>query len=176
VAFAGRSIVGKSSLINRLVNRKKLVRTSSRPGCTQQINFFSFNHDSFRFIDLPGYGYAKAPLSVKAAWGSMIEDYLRERESLRGVVVLFDVRRELGQGDISLLAWLRSLNRPFLPVVTKIDKFSRNQLAKSALALRQSLAPYGETPLLFSALNGAGVDELWAALAGWLSSPASPEV
>ena len=174
VAFVGRSNVGKSSLINRLVNRKKLVRTSSRPGCTQQINFFSFNNEAFRFVDLPGYGFAKVPLSVKATWGAMIENYLVERESLQGVVVILDIRRELSADDLNLLSWLSNMQLPWLPVFTKADKLSRNQAHKSQSQLAKQIQPSQCAPILFSALNGQGVTELWQALAPWLQ--ATPQV
>jgi GTP-binding protein len=169
VAFAGRSNVGKSSLINRMVMRKKLVRTSSRPGCTQQINFFSFNNDAFRFIDLPGYGFANVPLSLKKTWSGMIADYLRERETLRGVVIVFDVRREINQDDKAMLDWLQKIATPFLPVLTKIDKISRNQMLKNFRIWQKSLALYGAEPLLLSSVGGEGIEELWEALAAWLS-------
>lgn len=173
VAFVGRSNVGKSSLINRLVNRKKLVRTSSRPGCTQHINFFSFNNDAFRFVDLPGYGFAKVPLAVKATWGRMIEEYLLKRQSLRGVVVILDIRRDLSNDDLNLLNWLQAGQTPWLTVLTKIDKFSRNQMHKALAGLKKQLAPFQRVPLTFSALNGQGVSELWQALAPWLVPPLS---
>ncbi|MDR1397525.1 MAG: ribosome biogenesis GTP-binding protein YihA/YsxC [Desulfarculales bacterium] len=170
VAFVGRSNVGKSSLINRLVMRKKLVRTSSRPGCTQQINFFSFNSDAFRFIDLPGYGFARVPWALKKSWPDMIADYLRERETLRGVVIIFDVRREINQDDKAILVWLRKIAAPFLPVLTKTDKVSRGQMMKNFREWQKSLAPYGTEPLLFSSVNGEGMEKLWEALAPWLFS------
>ena len=172
VAFVGRSNVGKSSLINRLVNRKKLVKTSSRPGCTQLINFFSFNSDAFRFIDLPGYGFARVPLAIKATWGKMIETYLSQRESLRGVVVILDARRSLSQDDSALLDWLKAQDISMIVVITKADKLSGNQLSKNLKNLKQELAPYTDAPLLFSAISGRGVAELWQALENWLAAPA----
>lgn len=175
VAFAGRSNVGKSSLINRLVNRKKLVRASSRPGCTQHINFFSFNNDAFRFVDLPGYGFARVPLAVKATWGKMIEEYLLQRQSLRGVVVILDIRRDLSCDDLNLLNWLQAGPTPWLAVLTKTDKFSRNQMQKALASMKKQLAPFQQTPLTFSALNGHGVPELWRALAPWLALPVEPQ-
>src|SRR5512141_2173198 len=107
VAFCGRSNVGKSSLINVLVNRKNLVRTSSTPGRTQLINFFDVN-GTFTLVDLPGYGFAKVPLSVKKEWGPMMETYLSRRPNLRGVVLILDVRRTPGDEDLQMLSWLRT--------------------------------------------------------------------
>lgn len=175
VAFVGRSNVGKSSLINCLVRRKKLVRTSSRPGCTQQVNFFNFNNDAFRFVDLPGYGFAKVPLSVKATWGAMIERYLLKRQCLSGVVVILDIRRDLNPHDMGLLAWLNDNEIPWLPVFTKADKLSRNQVRKNLASLSRQIGPSQVAPVLFSALSGQGVPELWEALQPWLEAKEAPE-
>jgi GTP-binding protein len=164
VAFAGRSNVGKSSLINRLVNRKKLVRTSARPGCTQQINFFSFNQDRFRFVDLPGYGFARAPLALKSSWGPMIESYLLQRPTLAMVVAVFDIRRDLSRADFDLLAWLRAHAINSTPVFTKADKLARAQLQLRMSCLRSQLKAFGGSPLIFSAESGQGREALWAAL------------
>ena len=112
IAFAGRSNVGKSSLINTLLNRKRLARTSNTPGRTQEINFFRVN-DRFAFIDLPGYGYAKVPESIRKQWGPMVETYLRERDTLRLVVLILDVRRDPSEEDLQLIDWLPLLSNPF---------------------------------------------------------------
>lgn len=162
VAFAGRSNVGKSSLINTLLRRKKLVRVSARPGCTQQINFFALNGDACRLVDLPGYGFAKVPLSVKAGWRGMIESYLTGRPTLRGVVVILDIRREPSQEDLMLLEWLKSLGQTVVLALTKADKLSRNQAASRLAKLRPVLQPFDEQPVLFSALSGQGREEMWA--------------
>jgi len=124
IAFAGRSNVGKSSLINALVNRKALVRTSSTPGRTQLINFFDVN-GTFTLVDLPGYGFAKVPLEVKKQWGPMMQTYLSSRINLRGVVLIFDIRRIPKDEDIQLLEWLRTFGIPPILVVTKCDKVSK---------------------------------------------------
>lgn len=160
IAFAGRSNVGKSSLINVLVKRKNLVRTSSTPGRTQLINFFSVN-DKFNLIDLPGYGFAKVPLAVKKAWGPMIRTYLEVRETLKGVVFILDIRRIPREEDIQLLDWLEEFGVPTIPVITKIDKVNRSQREKQIkLIITESGLPR-EAFSLFSALTKEGSEEIW---------------
>jgi GTP-binding protein len=171
VAFSGRSNVGKSSLINALLRRKKLVRVSARPGCTQQINFFSLGGDQARLVDLPGYGFAKVPLSVKAGWRGMIESYLTGRPTLRGVVVILDVRREPSAEDLMLLEWLKSLGLAVVVVLTKADKQSRNQTAARVAKLRPIISPFDPQPVLFSALSGQGREELWGRLKALVEPP-----
>ena len=161
VAFAGRSNVGKSSLINTLTKRRKLVRVSGTPGRTQQINFFGINQDALRLVDLPGYGYAKVPKAVKAAWRPMVEAYLGGRPTLAAVVVILDIRREPTPEDLMLLDWLRSLQITILLAITKADKLSNNQQASRLAKLRPVLSPFDPTPTLFSALTGQGRDKLW---------------
>ncbi|MBW1730822.1 MAG: YihA family ribosome biogenesis GTP-binding protein [Deltaproteobacteria bacterium] len=161
IAFAGRSNVGKSSLLNTLANRRRLAVTSSRPGRTQSINFFSIGKDLY-FVDLPGYGYAKVPLKIRKSWGKMVETYLRERPNLKGVVLLLDIRREPGSDDLNLLEWLRHYHIPALVVLTKSDKLSRHQTLTKANKIAQSLHDLiQEKPLLFSARTGLGKEELW---------------
>ncbi|MHB8772032.1 MAG: ribosome biogenesis GTP-binding protein YihA/YsxC [Syntrophales bacterium] len=161
IAFAGRSNVGKSSLINALVKKKGLARTSNTPGRTQEINFFRVN-GRFGFIDLPGYGYAKVPEAIKRNWGPMIETYLRERETLRLVVLILDVRRDPSEEDCQLLGWLRHYSLPVLVVLTKIDKVSRSQRAERQRLIGADLGlPAGVSTLLFSAQTGEGKDLLW---------------
>jgi GTP-binding protein len=160
IAFAGRSNVGKSSLINVLVNRKSLVRTSSTPGRTQLLNFFDVN-GTFTLVDLPGYGYAKVPLSVKKEWGPMMERYLSSRPSLRGVVLIFDIRRTPVAEDRQLLDWLRAYDIPPLLVVTKCDKVTRNERAKQAAVIAQALGVEREELSFFSTLTREGKDEIW---------------
>jgi len=160
IAFAGRSNVGKSSLINVLVNRKSLVRTSSTPGRTQLINFFDVN-GQFTLVDLPGYGYAKVPLSVKKEWGPMMEKYLSSRPSLRGVVLIFDIRRTPVAEDRQMLDWLRAYDIPPLLVVTKCDKVSRNERAKQAAVIANSLGVERGELTFFSTLSREGKDEIW---------------
>ncbi|MCB2189300.1 MAG: ribosome biogenesis GTP-binding protein YihA/YsxC [Deltaproteobacteria bacterium] len=161
VAFAGRSNVGKSSLINCLVGQKKLVRVSSRPGRTQLINFFALNGGELCLVDLPGYGFAKVPPAVKASWRRMVESYLDGRETLRAVVVILDVRREPNNEDLMLLNYLNSLGVPAIVALTKSDKLSNNQLAARRRVLGPLLAAYDARPVVCSATTRLGRDELW---------------
>jgi GTP-binding protein len=160
IAFAGRSNVGKSSLINVLLNRKNLVRTSSTPGRTQLINFFAVNNQ-FTLVDLPGYGYAKVPLAVKKEWGPMMETYLATRPTLRGVVLILDIRRTPGAEERQMLAWLRSYDIPPVLVVTKCDKVTRNERARQAAVIARALGVSREEFCFFSALSREGKDEIW---------------
>ncbi|MEE4253883.1 MAG: ribosome biogenesis GTP-binding protein YihA/YsxC [Desulfuromusa sp.] len=160
IAFAGRSNVGKSSLINVLVNRKSLVRTSSTPGRTQLINFFNINN-RFSLVDLPGYGFAKVPLAVKKAWGPMIRTYLEIRESLHGVIFIFDIRRVPREEDIRMLDWLEEFGVPTIPVITKIDKIKRSQLEKQIKPIVAETGLPRDAFTLFSATSREGKDEIW---------------
>lgn len=164
IAFAGRSNVGKSSLINVLVNRKSLVRTSSTPGRTQLINFFMVNN-CFSLVDLPGYGFAKVPLAIKKTWGPMIETYLSNRPNLRGVVLILDVRRVPTGEDIQMHDWLRAYGIPAILVVTKCDKVSRQERTKQAAIICRALGVAKEELSFFSALNREGKDAIWMRLA-----------
>ncbi|MBU2054574.1 MAG: ribosome biogenesis GTP-binding protein YihA/YsxC [Proteobacteria bacterium] len=161
IAFAGRSNVGKSSLINTLLNRRGLARTSNTPGRTQEINFFTVNN-RVAFVDLPGYGYAKVPEAIRRHWGPMIETYLRERQTLRLVVLILDVRRDPSGEDLQLIRWLQFYRLPSHIVLTKIDKMSRNQLAQRQRLIGERLGlPAAEPLLAFSAKTGAGKERLW---------------
>ncbi len=159
IAFAGRSNVGKSSLINKLVNQRKLVKVSSRPGKTQSLNFFLVDEKAY-LVDLPGYGYAKVPHSMKGLWQQLIADYIETRQSLRCVVVILDIRHPLKSLDFELISWLREINVPALPVYTKIDKIARGQRLRHAAALDAGLGISPDQRLLFSAKTGEGKDEL----------------
>ena len=160
VAFAGRSNVGKSSLINVLVNRKALVRTSSTPGRTQLLNFFDIN-GTFSLVDLPGYGFAKVPLAVKKDWGPMVRTFLERRHNLRAVVILFDIRRVPREEDLQLLDWLEEYQIPTIPVLTKVDKVSRGQREKQIKPILAATGLPRDAFSLFSALNREGKDEVW---------------
>lgn len=160
VAFAGRSNVGKSSLINSLLHRRNLVKTSSTPGKTQTINFFLINND-FYFVDLPGYGYAKAPRSVVDAWAPMIEGYLRGTPELKAVVVLLDGRRRPDERDIRMIEWLRYYRIPAIYTITKADKLSVNETRKAMREICAALDISGQA-ILTSSKDGRGMKELWA--------------
>ncbi|MFO7931525.1 MAG: ribosome biogenesis GTP-binding protein YihA/YsxC [Thermodesulfobacteriota bacterium] len=160
IAFAGRSNVGKSSLINTLLNRRHLVKTGSTPGKTRLINFFIINN-AFSFVDLPGYGYAKVPASEREKWGKMVETYLSTRSTLRGVVILQDIRRMPGEEEIQLLDYLGHHRLPVIMVLTKADKFSRNKQITQARRIRQTLEMEEDETLCFSAKSRQGTDILW---------------
>ncbi len=170
IAFAGRSNVGKSSLINTLVNRKNLVRTSSTPGRTQLINFFNVN-GQFTLVDLPGYGFAKVPLAVKREWGPMMETYLAKRPNLRGTVLILDIRRTPVAEDTLMLQWLRGYDIPPLLVVTKCDKVSKNERAKQADVIARALGVAKGDLCFFSALSKEGTDEVWRRIEALLEEP-----
>jgi len=163
IAFAGRSNVGKSSLINTLVNRKHLVKTSSTPGRTQLINFFNIN-DAMVFVDLPGYGYAKVPQSIRKKWGPMIETFLSNRETLKGVVVITDIRRTPGTEERDLIRWLDYYKIATILVITKADKLSKNKQLKQQAAIAQALSVLKEDLILFSAKTRLGKDAVWNAI------------
>jgi len=159
VAFAGRSNVGKSALINCLIQRKKLVRTSRTPGRTQLINFFKIN-GSFMFVDLPGYGYAKVSQSLRASWGPMIETYLDSRQNLRGVVQIMDLRHPPSPDDISLWSWLKEKKIPAIPILTKADKLSRTKWNPLAQTSGRILGISPVDFIIFSAQTQQGRNEL----------------
>lgn len=163
IAFAGRSNVGKSSLINCLVNRKRLVKTSSTPGRTQLLNFFSIN-DQMVFVDLPGYGFARVPTEVQRTWGPMIEKYLSSRSTLKGVVLILDIRRDPGEDEQNLIGWLFHQQIPLIPVLTKTDKISKNQQAVRRSAIKNALPMVSDDLICFSAKTRAGKEKVWDAI------------
>lgn len=169
VAFAGRSNVGKSSLINKLVNRKKVARVSNTPGRTREINFFDVNGE-FVLADLPGYGYAKVSKEKKAAWRPLIEGYLRRSPMLRGVVLLLDVRRKPTEDDLKMLEFLAELGTPTIVIATKIDKLARAQRQPRVEKLALEAGVELEQVIPFSAVDGDGRDELAEALVGLVSA------
>lgn len=163
IAFAGRSNVGKSSLINTLVNRKRLVKTSSTPGRTQLINFFNIN-EAFSFVDIPGYGYAKVPTAIKKNWGPMIETYITTRKTLKGVVLIMDIRRTPGPEDMNMLDWLNHYDVPSIPVLTKSDKLSKTKQQKQFIKIVTTLSSNKDNFILFSAKSRQGKEEVWKAV------------
>ncbi len=168
VAFAGRSNVGKSSLINVLVNRKALARTSSKPGKTQTINFYQVN-TSIYLVDLPGYGFARVSKDVKATWGKMIEQYLKGRSRLKGVILLVDIRHEPTGDDIQMYQWLQFFGLPTVVVATKADKISRGRRQQHLKVIREKLKLQPDAQLVpFSAETREGSDRLWEILDAWL--------
>ncbi len=160
-AFAGRSNVGKSSLINALMNRKSLARTSSQPGKTQTINFYHVN-DRFYYVDLPGYGYTKIAVSVKQTWGKMVETYLKQTRMLKCVFLLADIRHEPSDNDKMMYDWIvRGGFRP-LVIATKLDKINRSQIPKQEKLIRGGLGMGPEDVLIpFSAMTKQGREEIW---------------
>ena len=160
VAFAGKSNVGKSSMLNALINRKSLARTSSTPGKTQTINYYIVNKELY-LVDLPGYGYAKVSQNTKEKWGKMIERYLKKSPTLKAVFLLIDIRHEPGKNDIDMYNWVCASG--FTPVIiaTKLDKITRSQVQKQTALIRKTLGAKGAVIIPFSALNKQGVDEVW---------------
>ncbi len=159
VAFLGRSNVGKSSLLNKLVGQPGLAFTSARPGCTQLINFFKID-DETRFVDLPGYGYAQVSLEERGQWKKLIESYLLGRQSLTLSFLLIDARRGWMEMDLELKAWLEFHNRRYQVIVTKVDKLKSNNQLKAGLAAVQKVT-VDQQPVPFSAIDGRGVREIW---------------
>jgi GTP-binding protein len=163
IAFAGRSNVGKSSLINRLVNRKKLARVSNTPGRTREINFFRVN-DDFILVDLPGYGYARISKEARAAWKPLIEDYLGSSPKLRGIVQLLDARHDPTRDDLQMLEFLADLGVPTILVATKTDKLPRANVPKRVRELADATGVDEEQIIPFSAVTGLGRSELAEAI------------
>ncbi len=161
IAFAGKSNVGKSSLINGLMNRKNYARTSAQPGKTQTINFYNINEELY-FVDLPGYGYASASVEVKAKWGKMIENYLHQSKMLKAVFLLIDIRHEPSANDKQMYEWIHSQGYDPVIIATKLDKIKRTQIQKQLKIVREGLGAPKECVLLpFSALSKQGRDEIY---------------
>lgn len=165
IAFLGRSNVGKSSLINSLLMVRGLARTSSTPGRTQSLNFFTIN-ERFRFVDLPGFGYAKVPREIKSTWGEMVTSYLANRSQLVLSIHIVDSRHEPTKQDLQLHEWLEHSNKPRLIVATKSDKLSNNELRKNLEHINKVL---DNSVVAYSAKTGRGKDELWRAIKSALS-------
>lgn len=174
-AFAGKSNVGKSSLINAIMNRKSYARTSSQPGKTQTINFYNINEE-FYLVDLPGYGYAKVSQETKAKWGKMIERYLQRSEQLKAVFLLIDIRHDPSANDRDMYEWI--VHNGFEPIIiaTKSDKISRGQIDKHMKAIRVGLKTRPGTVMIpFSSLNKNGLDKVYEVLDGYMMPEAAQE-
>lgn len=164
IALAGRSNVGKSSFINRLINRKNLARTSSQPGKTQTLNYYRID-DLFYFVDLPGYGFAKVSKKMRQEWGKMIEQYLLHREELKLVILLVDLRHPPSGDDQAMAEWLHHYEIPFIVVATKADKIPKTKRFKHLKTVAQVLQLHeGQGPIQFSSVDGQGKDESWQEL------------
>lgn len=174
IAFAGKSNVGKSSLINGLINRKKLARTSSAPGKTQTINFYNVE-ESLYLVDLPGYGYAKVSKRERERWAKVIEDYLHKRHTLRQVILLVDGRHEPSANDIMMLDWIRSFNYEPIVIATKMDKMKRSQQQKALKLIRQTLGIKSQHLYPFSAVSKDGKDKIWEMLETIISTTSNRE-
>jgi GTP-binding protein len=175
IAFAGRSNVGKSSLLNRLVRRKAFARVSNTPGRTREINFFEVNHQ-FVFVDLPGYGYARISKERRAEWRPLIEGYLRRTPNLRGVVQLIDIRREPTDDDLQMLDFLGEIGAPTIIAITKVDKLSRAAAETRVRELTESLGLDPDQVIPFSAITGLGRDELASAIVALAEPDPAPSV
>lgn len=173
IALAGRSNVGKSSMINKFINRKNLARTSSKPGKTQTLNYYRINNDGFYFVDLPGYGFAQVSQSVKEKWSKFIDEYLTRRETLRGVIQLVDLRHPPTKDDIAMYDWLMHMHQDVLVVATKCDKISKGQWLKHVKQVREGLnADKSQQILVFSAETGQGLEELHS----WVEAHTTREI
>jgi len=159
LAFAGRSNVGKSSLMNRLLNRRNLVKVSGRPGCTRSLNYFAID-DCLYLVDLPGYGFARVSVKMKKKWQELVSGYLETREELAGVVLIVDIRHEAKASDRQMVDWLKDQGIPFLVVYTKADKLSANRIARHTAILDAGLNVGQGNRLTFSAKTGHGREEL----------------
>lgn len=160
-AFAGKSNVGKSSLINALMNRKSFARTSSQPGKTQTINFYNIN-DGLYFVDLPGYGYAKVSQEIKAKWGKMIERYLNQSKQLKQVFLLIDIRHDPSENDRNMYEWVVYNGYTPIIIATKLDKIKRSQIQKQVKAIKTGLGIGNETRVIpFSAETKQGLEDIW---------------
>ncbi|WP_130806143.1 ribosome biogenesis GTP-binding protein YihA/YsxC [Senegalia massiliensis] len=164
IALAGRSNVGKSSLINTLINRKNLARTSGQPGKTQTLNFYNIN-DDFRFVDLPGYGYARVSRKEREKWGDMINRYLTERRSLKEVILLLDIRHSPGEHDKMMYDWIKSIGFKGIIVATKADKLSNNQRSKQISVICKELGIKDRSLVIpFSATKKLNKDKVWSTI------------
>ncbi|WP_017472743.1 ribosome biogenesis GTP-binding protein YihA/YsxC [Amphibacillus jilinensis] len=168
IALAGRSNVGKSSFINKLINRKALARTSSKPGKTQTLNFYLIN-EFFHFVDVPGYGYAKVSKTEREAWGKMMETYFTERENLQATVLVIDIRHQPTNDDVAMYDFLKHHQIPVLVIATKVDKIKKGQVAKHVKRVKETLAlESGDQIIPFSAETAQGKEEAWRVITSFL--------
>ena len=178
VAFAGRSNAGKSSTINTLAGRVRLAYVSKTPGRTQHLNYFTLADGKY-FVDLPGYGYAKAPEAIRSQWEGLIGPYLNKREQLAGLVVIMDIRRPMTDLDLRLIDWFRPTGRPIHILLSKADKLSRQEQTKALRSVKAEVGTWGDAALysvqLFSSLKKTGVEEAEGVLAGWLEIEIKPK-
>lgn len=178
VAFAGRSNAGKSSTINTLAGRVRLAYVSKTPGRTQHLNYFTLAAGKY-FVDLPGYGYAKAPEAIRSQWEGLIGPYLNKREQLAGLVVIMDIRRPMTDLDLRLIDWFRPTGRPIHILLSKADKLSRQEQTKALRSVNAEVATWGDAELysvqLFSSLKKTGVEEAERVLAKWLEIEIKPK-
>ncbi len=172
IAFAGRSNCGKSTLINTLLNRKKLVKTSSKPGFTKSVNYFLINNQ-FYFVDLPGFGFAKIDKNTRTTWDNLITTFFQRSKNLKGVIHLVDIRRLFTDIDISFTDFLNQIEKPFLVAFTKADKFSNNEITNSIKKFKRSY-PIVE-PIIVSSLKKNGIEELWQEIDYIVGSPPTLE-
>ncbi len=175
LAFAGRSNVGKSSLINTILGRKKLVKTSSKPGCTQLINFFEVNQ-ALSFVDLPGYGYAKISKKIRAQWGPMVKNYLSHRPTLTGVVLLVDIRRDPGKEEFEFLDWLDQNRIDAIIAATKADKLSKQKQTMRIAAIAKALEREKDGIVSFSSKSKQGREKLWQDITALLANRSSGDM
>lgn len=175
IALAGRSNVGKSSLINRMINRKNLARTSSTPGKTQHMNYYRIN-EALYFVDFPGYGYAKVSKTQRAAWGKMIEKYMLERQTLKLVLMVVDLRHPPTKDDVMMYDWLQHYDIPICVVATKADKIPKSRWQKHVKVMKESLLLRStDLFVMFSSELGVGKEELWAVIQSFVESSDSPQ-
>ena len=167
VAFSGRSNVGKSSALNKITNRRSLARTSKSPGRTRELNYFAYD-ESTHIVDLPGYGYAKVDETMRNAWAKLLERYLRERSSLKGVFLIMDIRHPMGKFDQIMLDYCKSCDLPLHVLLNKSDKLSKSAANKTVMDISRELADINGSVQQFSALKGVGLDEARQKLADWL--------
>ena len=161
IAFAGKSNVGKSSMINALLNRRSLARTSSQPGKTQTLNFYNIN-DEFNFVDLPGYGYAKVSKNEQLKWAAMIDSYLHGRQQLKEVILLVDIRHEPGKNDLQMYEWIKSFGFKGYVIAAKADKLSRSQQLKKISLIKKTMQINDSSLILpFSSTSKLGAEEIW---------------